>query len=79
MTVAYSIVPILWKKDKIPIISVMEMSFGLGTLIGPPIGSMIYGKLGFQMNFYIWAVFVLFVTFLTSNTLPDNLNFEKSE
>lgn len=73
-TSAYSIVSIEFPENRDIYIGYCQTAVGLGLLMGPVIGTSIYGFAGYQNTFYILAG-VLTLSFLTAVfLLPTRIN-----
>ena len=61
------------------VFSYIEAGIGLGTIIGPPLGSLMYNFFGFAPSFYILSS-MFFLAFLQSwFFIPSQLNKTKSQ
>ena len=54
----------------------MEAAIGVGTIIGPAVGSFMYGIFGFAASFYIRVVIFLIAFAQSYYFIPKRLNFE---
>ena len=70
----FSSVPILFQEDKTSKIACIESSSILGLMIGPPIGSYVFGYTNYQMTFCFFASVSFLLLLLTSCFLPENLD-----
>ena len=52
----------------------MEAAFGLGMMLGPTIGSFVYGLVGYEFTMYYFALQTLIFPVVNSYVLPDSLN-----
>lgn len=55
-TTQYSIVANCYKEEKTTYIAIIEAATGLGLILGPPIGSAIYGHAGFAWAFFAFSI-----------------------
>lgn len=55
MTTQYSVINFTFPKDREKVVGQMEAVFGLGTLLGPSIGSFVNGAVGYEMTWYFFA------------------------
>ena len=61
-TTSYAIVAITYPKDQQKYLGILEASIGVGMLLGPIVGSILYSTIGFQGTFYaIGAWFIVLV------------------
>lgn len=51
-----------------------EAAIGLGNIIGPVLGSFIYGFGGYDLTMYIFAGFTLLIALICAYFLPSSLN-----
>ena len=73
-TSAYSIVSIEFPDQREVYIGYCQTAVGLGLLMGPVIGTTIYGFAGYQLTFYILAA-ILTLSFATAIfMLPSRIN-----
>ena len=73
-TSAYSIVSIEYPKDREVYIGYCQTAVGLGLLMGPVVGTTIYGFAKYEKTFYILAG-ILSASFLTAVfLLPSRIN-----
>lgn len=78
-TSAYSIVSIEFPHQREVYIGYCQTAVGLGLLMGPVIGTSIYGLVGYEFTFYILAG-VLSLSFLTAIfLLPNRINKYKND
>ncbi len=78
-TSAYSIVSIEFPHQREVYIGYCQTAVGLGLLMGPVIGTSIYGAVGYQKTFYILAG-ILAASFLTAIfMLPNRINKYKND
>jgi len=58
MATAMSIISSNFPDEKVKYISYIGASTGFGLMIGPPLGSFIYGHLGFGAVFYFFSLWI---------------------
>lgn len=73
-SVCYAYLPILYKEDELQEkIGYMEASLGIGMMIAPLLGSLLYYLWGYQAPFYVMAGILLICTpWLIRSLPPDN-------
>jgi len=49
----------VFSENKAQYISYLEAASGLGMIVGPPLGSLIYGFSGYQWSFYAFSILIL--------------------
>lgn len=47
---------------------------GIGAIVGPIIGAVVYATLGFQVSLFIFSMFIVVMIFLSTLLLPNSLN-----
>jgi len=52
----------------------LEAATGFGLMIGPPIGSFMYGFFGYAWAFYVFSIIILLVIVLQVALIPSKLN-----
>ena len=57
----------------------MEAAIGFGLVIGPPLGSLMYGALGYQWTFYFSSILLTCSMINSQIFLPNKLNSTKSK
>ena len=74
-SVCYAYLPILYKEDELQEkIGYMEASLGIGMLIAPLLGSLLYYLWGYQAPFYVMVGILLICTpWLIRSLPPDNI------
>ena len=58
--ISFSLIGSQFPKDKDVYMGMAEAFFGLGFLLGPAVGSFMYGTFGFAWAFYIFSIIVAF-------------------
>ena len=54
----------------------MEAAAGFGLMVGPPIGSLVYGYFGFSWAFWVFSIMFIINLFMLLPFLPDGLNYD---
>ena len=75
-TTCYSIATNDFPEKKEQIVGWVEALTGLGLIIGPIIGSCLYGFLGYSQTFYIYGAFLIFLAFIIRINFPDDSELE---
>ena len=57
----------------------MEISFGFGMILGPPLGSLIYGLSNYATTFYFFAALIFISMILCYVFIPNRLNKNEGE
>ena len=57
----------------------MEISFGFGMILGPPLGSLIYGFSDYATTFYFFAALVFISMILCNVFIPNSFNKNEEE
>lgn len=84
VTTWYSIVAITYRANQLRYLGFLESTWGIGMMIGPLIGSILYDFFGFNITFYILgSVFVIISPFLywiipTYVDKQDSMSFSES-
>ena len=77
-TTQYSVVNQVFSDQKAQYISYLEASSGLGMILGPPLGSLIYGISGYQWAFYAFSLLTLGNFLNCAAFIPNKLNASAS-
>jgi MFS family permease len=64
MATSFSMISINFPDKKEKYISLIGASMGIGLFLGPPLGSLIYGRFGFACVFYFFSIWILMMIFL---------------
>ena len=75
-TTCYSIATNDFPEKKEQIVGWVEALTGLGLILGPIIGSCLYGLLGYSQTFYIYGSFLIFLAFIIRINFPDDSEIE---
>ena len=75
----FSIVGTIFADEKDVYIGYIEASIGVGLLVGPPLGSIVYGFAGYAWTFYTFAILIAISTVFSSLFLPNALNKNKND
>ena len=75
-TTCYSIATNDFPEKKEQIVGWVEALTGLGLILGPIIGSCLYGLLGYSQTFYIYGSFLIFLAFIIRINFPDDSEVE---
>ncbi|XP_076325881.1 MFS-type transporter SLC18B1-like isoform X6 [Tachypleus tridentatus] len=71
-TVAYSIVGNEFTNRRATALATMDMSFGVGIIIGPSIGGVLYEVGGYMLPFFVLGGILLFQGFIMMFLLPES-------
>jgi MFS family permease len=74
LTSSFSMVASNFSEERDKYFGYIEAASGLGLVIGPPIGSMIYGRFGYQWAFYSTSIFVFINVIICMFFVPNKLN-----
>jgi MFS family permease len=55
----------------------MEAAAGFGLMLGPPIGSLLYGQFGYAWAFYFFSILLGYNLISTILFVPGELNYDK--
>lgn len=72
-----SMISIYFPNEKELYLSYIGAFMGFGLMLGPPIGSFIYGSFGFDWVFYFFSIWIFFMLLLQMIFIPSKYNFEK--
>ena len=73
-TTALSLITSNYSSEKTKFIGYMEAAGGLGLMVGPPIGSFLYGYLNYAWTFYSLSITIFINLFVLVIFLPNELN-----
>jgi len=74
---AMSIISSNFPDEKIKYISYIGASTGFGLMVGPPLGSFIYGHLGFGCVFYFFSLWIGVMLIIQYFFIPARYNFDE--
>lgn len=57
----------------------MEAAFGFGCIIGPSIGSLVYGAVGYEWTMYYFGIQTFLSMLVQWYFLPNSLNLDEEE
>ena len=77
LTTSVSLLGSNFSDQKAKYFGLMEAACGLGLILGPPIGSLMYGYFGFQGAFYVFSIVILINLIVCIFLLPNKLNFTR--
>ena len=66
----------IFSEDKEKYFGYIEGSIGLGLVIGPPLGSIMYGNLGYEWAFFSTSIISLLAALACFITLSPKLNVD---
>jgi MFS family permease len=73
-TTALSLISTNFSEDKQKYIAYFEAAGGLGLMIGPPLGSFLYGIVDYAWTFYLLSLFIGLNGLISYLFIPDQLN-----
>ena len=74
LTTSFSMVASNYSDEKAKYFGLLEAAVGLGLVVGPPLGSIMYSSLGYEWAFYSTAIMVLINVILCLTFVPSKLN-----
>ena len=74
LTCSYSVINLTFSDDRAEKIGMLEAAFGFGCIVGPSLGSMVYGVVGYEWTMYFFAVQTLIFMLIQVWILPNSLN-----
>jgi MFS family permease len=74
LTSSFSMVASNFADEKAKYFGLIEAAVGLGLVIGPPLGSVMYGSLGYAWAFYSTSIMVFCNILLCLKFVPSKLN-----
>ena len=78
-TTTYSIATNDFPEKKEQVVGWVEAITGLGLIIGPIIGSILYSLLGYTHTFYIYGSFLVFLSFIVKLNFPEGDSTETED
>jgi MFS family permease len=79
MTTNFSVISSNFSEDREMYIGYLEASEGMGLMIGPALGSVMYGVLGYDWAFYAFSIMIVMTFFVQLIFLPSSLNSEDDD
>ena len=73
-TVDLALITANFSENRIKYVGIMEASAGVGMILGPPVGGLIYSYMGYAWTFYIFSVIISLNLFVQIYYVPDILN-----
>ena len=77
MATAMSLISTNFPEEKEKFISYIGASMGFGLMLGPPLGSFIFGKLSFAMVFYFFSIWIFVMMILQYVFIPSSYNKDR--
>lgn len=77
MATAMSLISTNFPEDKEKYISYIGASMGFGLMVGPPLGSFIFGNLNFAMVFYFFSIWIFIMMVLQYVFIPSSYNKDR--
>ena len=74
VTTVFSLIGANFAEEKAKYYGLVEASIGFGLIIGPPMGSLLYGKFGYAWAFYSVSILMVFNVIFCSIMIPSKLN-----
>jgi MFS family permease len=74
ITTSFSLIGQNFAEEKAKYFGLVEASLGFGLIIGPPVGSFLYGKFGYAWAFYAVSILMFFNIILCIILIPNKLN-----
>ena len=75
----YSIVNQVYSDNRTVYLSYLEASSAMGMILGPPLGSIVFGLFGYQWSFYVFSI-LLFVNLINCICfIPSKLNIKNED
>jgi MFS family permease len=79
MATSFSMISINFPDKKEKYISLIGASMGFGLFLGPPLGSLIFGRFGFACVFYFFSGWIFIMILLQFFIIPNSFNFDSIE
>ena len=79
MTCSFALVNQTFVEDRVRYLGYIKASTGLGLMLGPSLGSLIYGFFGYAITFYFFSVFIFLAIVLQTILIPNSVNKPKDE
>jgi len=77
MATSMSLISSNFPAEKEKYISYIGASMGLGLMLGPPLGSVIYGQLKFAAVFYFFSIWIFIMILLQMAFIPSSYNYDR--
>ena len=74
MTSQKSIIVQVFRQGKTKALAFLEAGAGLGSILGPVLGSIIYSKMGYHGTFYVFALQILANVMFTIYAMPTSID-----
>lgn len=76
ISTSFSLIASQYPLEKAEYIGILEAATGFGLMIGPPIGSFMYGFFQYAWAFYIFSIIIFIVIILQVVLIPSKLNIK---
>ena len=77
-TAFYSIITIEFQTKKEQYSGYAQTALGIGLMLGPVLGSMLYDRIQFRNTFIVIAGIIFLGVFSTILTIPSSINYKKT-
>lgn len=77
MATSMSLISSNFPLEKEKYISYIGASMGVGLMLGPPLGSFIYGKWNFASVFYFFSVWIFIMLIFQTLFIPSSYNYDR--
>ena len=79
LVTGYSVINLTFTDDRVSKIAMMEAAFGTGMIVGPSLGSFVYGMVGYQWTLYYFALQTFVFMTVSFCFVPSALNNTTNE
>lgn len=77
-TTSYAVISMTFPNEQEKYIALMQTAIGIGLMLGPVMGTLLYVVFGFSYTFFLIGVVFLFLTFALSFLIPNSIDKKDS-
>ena len=79
MSTSFALITQSFPENRVVYLGYVKAATGLGLMMGPAVGSVIYGFKGYAPTFYFFSIFIFLSMILQGCFIPYKLNKPKDE
>lgn len=74
MSCSFALINSTFVDDRVKYLGYVKASTGLGLMLGPSVGSFVYGYFGYAVTFYFFSLFIFIALILQIVLIPNAVN-----